>query len=80
MILEAAHRQNVPIEQSSFVDAVRGLAETVASQAPLQLRVNPHRPGRAEPRVKKRRPTQIDLMNQPRHVLRKRLPNKTHAA
>ena len=79
-MLEAARRQKVPIDRISFVDAVRWLAETVSSAAPLQLRVNPHRPGRAEPRVKKRRPKQFDLMNQPRHVHRKRLLDKTHAA
>jgi hypothetical protein len=41
---------------------------------------NPHRPGRLEPRVKKRRPKPYDLMNQPRHVLRKRLLDKANAA
>jgi hypothetical protein len=56
VMLEAARRQTVPIDRISFVDAVRWLAETVSSAAPLQLRVNPHRPGLAEPRVKKRRP------------------------
>ena len=80
VMLAAAQRQKVPIEQLSFVDAVRWLAETVSSDAPLELRVNPHRPGHAEPRVKKRRPKQFDLMNQPRHVLRKRLLDKTHTA
>lgn len=34
-----------------------------------QLRL-PHRPGRAEPRVVKRRPKPHPLMNQPRHVLK----------
>ena len=80
VMLEAAHRQNVAIDRISFVDAVRWLAETVSSDAPLQLRINPHRPGRAEPRVKKRRPKQFDLMNQPRHVHRKRLLDKANAA
>jgi hypothetical protein len=80
VMLEAAHRQNVPIDRISFVDAVRWLAETVSSDAPLRLRINPHRPGRAEPRVKKRRPKQFDLMNQPRDVLRKRLLGKANAA
>ena len=31
------------------------------------------RPDRCEPRVRKRRPKQYDLMNEPRHVLRRRL-------
>jgi IS4 transposase len=80
VMLEAAHRQKVPIERMSFVDAVRWLAETVSSNAPLELHVNLHRPGRAEPRVKKRGPKQFDLMNQPRHVHRKRLLDKANAA
>ena len=33
----------------------------------------PDRPGRIEPRVRKRRPKQYDLMNEPREVLRRRL-------
>jgi hypothetical protein len=80
VILEAAQRQQIPIERISFVDAVRWLAETVSSKAPLRLRINPHRPGRAEPRVKKRRAKPYDLMNQPRQVLRKRLQDKANAA
>jgi Transposase DDE domain len=80
VMLEAAHRQKVPIDRISFIDAVRWLAESVTSEAPLRLRINPDRPGRAEPRVKKRRPKQFDLMNQPRDVLRKRLRRKASAA
>jgi hypothetical protein len=80
VMLEAAHRQKVPIERISFVDAVRWLAEAVSSSAPLQLRINPHRPGRVKPGVKKRRAKPYDLMNQPREVLRKRLLDKANAA
>lgn len=80
VMCEAASRQGVPVERISFVDAVRWLAEAVGTDAPLQLRVNPHRPDRAEPRVKKRRAKPYDLMNQPRHVLRKRLLDKANAA
>jgi hypothetical protein len=35
--------------------------------------VNPERPGRYEPRVRKRRPKQYPLMKKPRSVLRKGL-------
>lgn len=80
VMLEAAHRQQVPVERVSFVDAVRWLAAAVSGHAPLQLRVNPHRPERVEPRVKKRRPKPYKLMNQPRHILRKRLLDKANAA
>jgi hypothetical protein len=77
---EAASRQGVPVERISFIDAVRWLAEVVANDAPLQLRVNPHRPGRAEPRVVKRRPKGYSRMIRPRSFLRKLLQDQKHAA
>lgn len=80
VMLEAAHRQQVPVERVSFVDAVRWLAAVAGGDAPLALRVNPHRPDRVEPRVKKRRAKPYDLMNQPRPILRKRLLHKGNAA
>lgn len=80
VMLEAAQRQQVPVERLSFVDAVRWLAEAASGDAPLRLRINPARPGRAEPRVKKRRAKPYDLMNRPRHVLRNRLSDKANAA
>lgn len=73
---EAARRQQVAVERISFVDAVRWLAEAVDGNAPLELRVNPDRPNRVEPRVIKRRPKAYGLMNKPREVLRKRLRAK----
>lgn len=80
VMLEAAHRQQVPIERISFIDAVRWLAETVSSDAPLKIEVNPARPNRAEPRVKKRRPKTYPLMNRPRKDLQKRLRNTANTA
>jgi hypothetical protein len=44
------------------------------------LVINPLRPGRSEPRCKKRRPKQYDLMRVPRAELRKRLREKDLAA
>jgi hypothetical protein len=80
VMLEAAHRQQVPVDRISFVDAARWLAEAACGDVPLKLRTNPQRPGRAEPRVKKRRAKPYNLMNQPRHALRKRLLDKANAA
>jgi len=80
VMLEAARRQEVPVERISFVDAARWLARAVDESVPLKLRVNPHRPGRVEPRAKKRRAKQYDLLNEPRGVLRKRLLAKRKAA
>jgi hypothetical protein len=80
VMLEASQRQHVPVERISFVDAVRWLAEAVEGNAPLNLRVNPHRPNRVEPRAVKRRPKEYDRLNQPRDVLRKRLLAKGEKA
>jgi hypothetical protein len=44
------------------------------------LAVNPDRPDRAEPRCKKRRPKQYDLMNKPRDELRRALKNRRKTA
>jgi hypothetical protein len=73
VMVNAATQQGVPAERISFVDAARWLAEAVHGDTPLRLRVNPHRPGRDEPRVKKRRPKSYTFMTEPRCELRKRL-------
>jgi len=76
VMLEAAQRQKTPIDRISFVDALRWL-RTAKPGTPLpKLVVNPDRPGRAEPRVLKRRPKQYDLMTKPRSILRKALAKK----
>jgi hypothetical protein len=80
VMLTASKRQKVPVERISFVEAARWLSQAMRGEAPLKLRVNPHRPDRAEPRVKKRRAKPYDLMNKPREELRKRLKNKAKAA
>jgi hypothetical protein len=76
VMLEAAQRQRVPVERVSFVDAVRWLAEAAQGTAPLDLRVNPARPNRVEPRAVKRRPKEYDRLNKLRADLRKRLLGK----
>lgn len=72
-MLEAARRQEVPVERISFVDALRWLATAEPGDELPELVVNPLRRGRAEPRVRKRRPKQYDLMRRPRAELRKAL-------
>ena len=59
------------MERVSFVDALRWLAQAKPGDELPVLVVNPERPGRYEPRVRKRRPKQYPLMTQPRSVLRK---------
>lgn len=73
VMLEAAKRQRVPAERISFVDALRWLATAKPGDRLHNLVVNPHRPWRVEPRVRKRRPKEYPLMQEPRAVLRQRL-------
>ncbi len=77
---EAAHRQKVPVQRISFVDAARWLVQAMDGHVPLKLRVNPHRPNRVEPRARKRRPKEYDLLNKPRAILQKNLKNKGKSA
>jgi hypothetical protein len=76
----AAAAQGVARERLSFVDALRQLRWPLAATAPPGLWVNPPRPDRYEPRVRKRRPPEYPLMTQPRATLRKALRRKNDAA
>jgi hypothetical protein len=76
----AAGRQGVVADRVSFIDALRWLRDAEAGEEMPELVVNPWRPGRSEPRCKKRRPKQFDLMRVPRAELRKRLREKGLAA
>ena len=73
VMMEASRRQAVATERISFVDALRWLIEAKPGEALARLVVNPDRPGRYEPRVRKRRPKAYPLMTEPRSVLRNRL-------
>lgn len=73
VMLAAAREQSKPLAQLSFVDALRWLAEACHRHPALQLHVNPARPNRLEPRVRKRRPKEYPLMKQPRCQLRQQL-------
>jgi hypothetical protein len=80
VMLEAARQQQVPVERISFIDALRWLMQGGAGPSLDQLIVRPHRPGRAEPRVVKRRPKQYTLMQRPRAELQQALIPKRLAA
>ena len=73
VMVEAARRQGVEPDRISFVDALRWLTSARVDEELPELIVNPDRPGRVEPRVRKRRQTRYPLMQEPRAVLRKRL-------
>ena len=72
-VLEAARRQGVSPERISFIDALRWLATAKPGDELPELVVNPLRPNRVEPRVRKRRPKQYPLMKKPRALLRQEL-------
>ena len=75
VIYKAAHRQGVPPDRISFIDALRWLRTYSPGKELIELIVNPYRPGRFEPRKVKRRPKQYSLLTEPRHVLHKRMRN-----
>jgi hypothetical protein len=77
---EAGDRQGVAADRVSFIDALRWLRGAEEGEEMPELVVNPERPGRYEPRVKKRRPKQYPLMKKPRAELRKELREKDLAA
>jgi hypothetical protein len=77
---EAAGRQGVMADRISFVDALRWLRGAEEGEEMPELEVNPWRPGRYEPRVKKRRPKPYRLMTKSRAELRKLLREKDLAA
>jgi hypothetical protein len=80
VMLEAARRQQVPLERISFIDALRWLRDSPVGELLTQLLVNPLRPHRIEPRVLKRRMKEYNLMKRPRQKLRNTLARKKHAA
>lgn len=73
VMLEAAYRQRVDLQRISFIDALRWLQTAQPGDALPRLVVNPYRPNRLEPRVRKRRPKQYPLMTKPRRLLKKEL-------
>jgi hypothetical protein len=76
VMLIAAVRQKVDVRRISFIDAIRWLQTAQPDDELSRLVVNPHRPNRLEPRVRKRRPKQYPLMKKPRRQLKKDLENK----
>lgn len=77
---EAAQRQGVELERISFIDALRWLTAAQPHSELITLIVNPHRPNRYEPRVRKRRSKQFGLLNKPRQVLREALKKPKQTA
>jgi hypothetical protein len=76
VMLQASRRQDVPPDRISFVDALRWLRHARPGEPLRRLRVNPERPGRTEPRAKKRRGKSYPLLRRPRAKLRETLLHK----
>ncbi len=73
VMCHSATLQHISVERISFVDALRWLGAP-STGIPLEaLIVNPIRPHRVEPRVKKRRPKSFPFMITPRQALRQQL-------
>jgi Transposase DDE domain len=73
VMCHSATLQHISVERISFVDALRWLGAP-STGIPLEaLIVNPIRPHRVEPRVKKRRPKSFPFMIKPRQELRQQL-------
>lgn len=76
----AARRQGVAPARVSFIDAWRWLKHARPGDELPRLVVNPGRPGRVEPRVRKRRPKEFPVMKRPRAELRQALFAQKDAA
>ena len=65
--------QHISVERISFLDALRWLSASSTGIPLGGLIVNPIRPHRVEPRVKKRRPKSFPFTIKPRQELRQQL-------
>jgi hypothetical protein len=80
VMVQASRRQGVAPDRISFVDALRWLRHACPGEELPRLIVNPERPGRAQPRVKKRRGKAYKLLTKPREKMREALFKRKKAA
>lgn len=73
VMLVAAECQRVDVRRISFISALRWLQTSAPSDALSDLVINPLRPNRLEPRVRKRRPKEYPVMQKPRRQLQQEL-------
>ena len=73
VMVQAAEQAGVDPDRVSFVDALRWLRQALWEDVPLRVTINPLRPGRFQPRVRKRRAKKYSFMTKPRHELLKAL-------
>jgi hypothetical protein len=70
VIRPSAQLPRVDAARISFLDALRWLGAPSTGMPVAALIINPARPHRVEPRVKKRRPKNFPFMSKPRQELR----------
>jgi len=71
-MLREAHRRGINVKRVSFIDALRWLCcAMLGVGGGAELQTNPHRPGRREPRVIRRRLKEYNLMKLPRAELKR---------
>jgi hypothetical protein len=73
VMVRAAARQRVAVDRISFVDALRWLRVARANAEVPVLIAHPERPGRFEPRVRKRRPKPYPLLTRPRTQIKQEI-------
>jgi Transposase DDE domain len=76
VMLRSAKRQGVAVNRISFIDSQRWLCHAPSQSPPRKLGIVLDRPNRFEPRAKKRRAKEYDLMSKPRQQLKKALIRK----
>jgi hypothetical protein len=76
VMLRSATLRKVPVTRISFIDAQRWLSHAPPGASTPRLILLPDRPDRFEPRVRKRRPKEYDLMKKPRKELKQALLRK----
>lgn len=71
VMLEAAAKQQVPVDRLSFADALYWVRHGDLGLPVPRLSLVPHRPGRVEPRLIKRRHDQYGRLTKPRQQMRR---------
>ena len=69
IMLRSAEQQGVKPDRISFIDTLRWLCFMESDEPIPDLLINPHRPGRHQPRVIKRRKDRYSHMTKPRQEL-----------
>ena len=80
LMLEAAERQETQPDRISFADVLGWVRVARPGASMPRFLINPRRPGRIEPRARKRRPKEYDLLNRPRQEMRNVLKKQANGA